>query len=107
MDWETQPHPFRAYPGTERVDLPLLREEPGASYDSLFNARGPSPKPFSIEKIAALLELSMGLSAWKSYQDASWALRMNPSSGNLHPTEAPPGAPLSPPPPTLRRRGRP
>ena len=29
----------------------------------------------------------MGLSAWKSYSGTSWALRMNPSSGNLHPTE--------------------
>ena len=30
----------------------------------------------------------MGLSAWKQYGAARWALRVNPSSGNLHPTEA-------------------
>src|SRR5262245_11788917 len=30
----------------------------------------------------------MGLSAWKQYGQARWALRINPSSGNLHPTEA-------------------
>ena len=30
----------------------------------------------------------MGLSAWKQYQATRWALRVNPSSGNLHPTEA-------------------
>jgi nitroreductase len=30
----------------------------------------------------------MGLSAWKAYRDSRWALRVNPSSGNLHPTEA-------------------
>jgi SagB-type dehydrogenase family enzyme len=30
----------------------------------------------------------MGLSAWKAYRDTRWALRVNPSSGNLHPTEA-------------------
>src|SRR5690606_20057191 len=29
----------------------------------------------------------LGLSAWKSYRGHSWALRCNPSSGNLHPTE--------------------
>jgi SagB-type dehydrogenase family enzyme len=29
----------------------------------------------------------MGLSAWKAYRDTRWALRVNPSSGNLHPTE--------------------
>ena len=30
---------------------------------------------------------SMALSAWKSAGDVSWPLRINPSSGNLHPTE--------------------
>ncbi len=30
----------------------------------------------------------MGLSAWKVYRETRWALRVNPSSGNLHPTEA-------------------
>jgi SagB-type dehydrogenase family enzyme len=30
----------------------------------------------------------MGLSAWKAFQGSRWALRVNPSSGNLHPTEA-------------------
>jgi SagB-type dehydrogenase family enzyme len=29
----------------------------------------------------------MGLSAWKQYKTSRWALRVNPSSGNLHPTE--------------------
>ncbi|HSJ80953.1 MAG TPA: nitroreductase family protein, partial [Thiobacillus sp.] len=31
--------------------------------------------------------LSVGLTAWKEYAGARWALRANPSSGNLHPTE--------------------
>ena len=30
----------------------------------------------------------MGLSAWKVFRASRWALRVNPSSGNLHPTEA-------------------
>ncbi len=30
----------------------------------------------------------MGISAWKEYGPDRWALRCNPSSGNLHPTEA-------------------
>ena len=34
-----------------------------------------------------LLELSLAISAWKSFHGTSWALRCNPSSGNLHPTE--------------------
>ena len=29
----------------------------------------------------------MGLSAWKQFGRSRWALRVNPSSGNLHPTE--------------------
>ena len=29
----------------------------------------------------------MGLSAWKQHGASRWALRVNPSSGNLHPTE--------------------
>jgi SagB-type dehydrogenase family enzyme len=37
--------------------------------------------------MAGFLELSMGLSAWKAVSGSRWALRMNPSSGNLHPTE--------------------
>ncbi len=34
-----------------------------------------------------MLELSLAISAWKSFRGNSWALRCNPSSGNLHPTE--------------------
>ena len=37
--------------------------------------------------IAILFELSLGLSAWKEHRGNRWALRCNPSSGNLHPTE--------------------
>jgi SagB-type dehydrogenase family enzyme len=37
--------------------------------------------------VAVLFELALGLSAWKEYRGQRWALRCNPSSGNLHPTE--------------------
>jgi SagB-type dehydrogenase family enzyme len=37
---------------------------------------------------SAILRYALGLSAWKRSGAASWALRVNPSSGNLHPTEA-------------------
>jgi len=30
----------------------------------------------------------LGLSAWKQFGGSRWSLRVNPSSGNLHPTEA-------------------
>jgi SagB-type dehydrogenase family enzyme len=37
--------------------------------------------------LGLLLELALGLSAWKRLGPDRWALRNNPSSGNLHPTE--------------------
>jgi len=41
----------------------------------------------NLDSISTLLELSMALSAWKESGPDRWALRCNPSSGNLHPTE--------------------
>jgi len=38
--------------------------------------------------LGTLLRLSLGLSAWKEFRGSRWSLRVNPSSGNLHPTEA-------------------
>jgi SagB-type dehydrogenase family enzyme len=41
----------------------------------------------SLASVGELLRCSLGLSAWKSIRGSRWALRVNPSSGNLHPTE--------------------
>ncbi|HEX9112911.1 MAG TPA: SagB/ThcOx family dehydrogenase, partial [Nitrospirota bacterium] len=62
-------------------------EEPAVSFQGIFDRNGIESRPFTIEYVAGFLELSLGLSAWKSYGGNSWALRMNPSSGNLHPVE--------------------
>ena len=48
---------------------------------------GAQPAALSLMSVGALLELSMGLAAWKEYGPDRWALRCAPSSGNLHPTE--------------------
>ena len=88
MDWENQPIPFRFYEGCERVPLPFLPEDPAASPAQLFCRSDKPAACFSLENIAGLLELSLALSAWKSLGSSRWSLRMNPSSGNLHPTEA-------------------
>ncbi|MFQ5354116.1 MAG: nitroreductase family protein [Thermodesulfobacteriota bacterium] len=87
MDWATEPSPYRRYSGAGEIGLPLLKRDPPGGYEELFT-RSSEPGPFSMENIAAFLELSLGLSAQKSFMDSSWALRMNPSSGNLHPTES-------------------
>jgi SagB-type dehydrogenase family enzyme len=88
IDWEDQPDPFRRFSGCEIVTLP----RPGAELEPLF-ADLDIPevipaKPLNLTNTGLLLELAFGLSAWKQYGPSRWALRCNPSSGNLHPTEA-------------------
>lgn len=87
MDWDNQPVPFRLYEGTPQVQLPLLTEDRGFPYSALYESPATPPCSISLESISHVLELGMGLSAWKKYETSEWALRMNPSSGNLHPTE--------------------
>src|SRR6185436_18358914 len=43
--------------------------------------------PLGLRALSRLLEYALALSAWKQAGEARWALRVNPSSGNLHPTE--------------------
>ena len=57
------------------------------TYDSLFQPPVVAA-PLSAAAIGEVLRHALGLSAWKRYRDSRWALRVNPSSGNLHPTEA-------------------
>jgi SagB-type dehydrogenase family enzyme len=94
LDWESEPDPFRRYEGAPLARLPLREEDPVGTFQSMFDRRGIESRPFSLNNIACFLELSLGLSAWKSYGENAWALRMNPSSGNLHPVE---GYPVMPP----------
>ncbi|MDY0042770.1 MAG: SagB/ThcOx family dehydrogenase [Desulforhabdus sp.] len=87
MDWKNQPNPFRSYEGAESVPLPLLKSDPPGSHLCLYERINNRPQDFSLGNIAAFLELSLGLSAWKAIAGSQWSLRINPSSGNLHPTE--------------------
>jgi SagB-type dehydrogenase family enzyme len=87
LDWATQPDPFRRFAGAPPLDLPLLAGELPACWDDLFHPDGLPAQAFNLETLAHLLQLSLGLAAWKSYGNLRWALRCNPSSGNLHPTE--------------------
>lgn len=88
LDWADQPDPFRRFEGCERIELPLCAEIPTTRFDALNQPESIEAQPFDLDGLALLLELSFGLSAWKQYSDDRWALRCNPSSGNLHPTEA-------------------
>lgn len=89
LDWDTQPNPFRRYAGCGTLALPFAADKLPALYRDLFRSGAVAPQPMGLDGIAALLELSFGLSAWKQAGPGDrWALRCNPSSGNLHPTEA-------------------
>ena len=88
MDWTNQPDPFRRFEGCSPVFLPLLEKDPDAAYSDLY-LRGNNPeRSFTLKNIAGFLELALGLSAWKGMPGSRWSLRINPSSGNLHPSEA-------------------
>lgn len=87
LDWANQPAPFRRYAGAKRFLLPFIANDVTPSYESLYT--GPPPAlPLTLESLSVFFECSMAISAWKEYQGSRWALRCNPSSGNLHPTEA-------------------
>lgn len=88
MEWDTQPVPFRLFEGAPVTELPFLASDPEHSADCLFTGEDVRACDITLANIAGLLELSLGLSCWKAVQGSRWALRMNPSSGNLHPTES-------------------
>jgi len=88
MDWKNQPNPFRFYENVKTFSLPLLNENSAADYMDLYTREKTTPQAFSLENISRFMELALGLSAWKAISGSRWSLRMNPSSGNLHPTEA-------------------
>ncbi|MEK7757401.1 MAG: SagB/ThcOx family dehydrogenase, partial [Planctomycetota bacterium] len=87
LDWATQPDPFRRYHGAPLVPLRFSENEPAPSYDDLFVPGAVQCQPVTLTTISEFFEFSLALSAWKQYQGSRWALRINPSSGNLHPTE--------------------
>ena len=105
MDWANQPDPFRRYEGTPLLELPLLKagDDPvSPSYESLFSSEPVPPQPLTLNSLSRFFEYGLSITAWKEYGGNRWALRSNPSSGNLHPTEGyllireTPGLPLKP-----------
>ena len=94
LDWASQPHPFRRF--TDTPVFPLY-PAPGVAADGY--ARGGTTfdqacerelaaAPLSAPALGDMLRHALGLSAWKRAGSSRWSLRVNPSSGNLHPTEA-------------------
>ena len=71
LDWAAQPRPFRRFAGSAAFPLHPRPDAAGRARD-----------------LGDLLRHALGLSAWKAFRESRWSLRVNPSSGNLHPTEA-------------------
>ena len=86
LDWASQPNPFRRFEGASELALSREAVAPEVPYESLFDGSSRA-LPMQHETVSELLRCAMGLSAWKQHQTSRWALRVNPSSGNLHPTE--------------------
>ncbi|MGH7909489.1 MAG: SagB/ThcOx family dehydrogenase, partial [Thermodesulfobacteriota bacterium] len=90
MDWANQPDPFRRYEGAPLIPLPLLKpdDEPlSPLYEDLYRAQATASAPVTVRTLSRFLEYALAISAWKQAGEVRWALRANPSSGNLHPTE--------------------
>ncbi len=91
LDWANQPDPFRRYDGATLIDLPRPTRPPPAEFFALSDppAGLPPRVPLDLQGVANLLYYSMAISAWKEVpaRGLRWSLRVNPSSGNLHPTE--------------------
>ena len=102
LDWRNQPNPFRSYEGAPVTPLAL---EPGFPDTGTFEAMGAldgrtrlgsengseTTNAVRLDAIwlSRLLWHSMAVSAWKKvpHTGSRYSLRVNPSSGNLHPTE--------------------
>ncbi len=87
LDWASQPDPFRRYHGAPIVTLQKVPPLERPSFSEALTPGTVSPAALSAATLSQLFFDSLALSAWKSFQGNQWALRVNPSSGNLHPTE--------------------
>lgn len=88
LDWDHQPDPFRRYDGAPLLPLDLVPPGDDPPYELPFRVGAVPPRPLDRAFVSQLCMDAWALSAWKKAGDATWSLRVDPSSGNLHPTEA-------------------
>jgi SagB-type dehydrogenase family enzyme len=102
LDWGNQPDPFRTYGG---APVTMLAPEPGFPNIGTFKTMGALGGRTEVATqvdlgcrdtiqldaiwLSRILWHSMAVSAWKKIPHTGnrYSLRVNPSSGNLHPTE--------------------
>ena len=90
LDWANMPDPFRHYEGVPLLDLPADPQLPEAPALEILNgASDDTAAPDGPAWLSQLLFHSAAISASKVVPSSGnrYALRVNPSSGNLHPTE--------------------
>ncbi|TKB69925.1 MAG: SagB/ThcOx family dehydrogenase [Nitrospira sp.] len=90
LDWANQPDPFRRFEGAQLIPLPLLKPDEAPlspAYGAMYEQGAVPCQPVSVRTLSRFFEFALALSAWKKAGESEWALRSNPSSGNLHPTE--------------------
>ena len=90
LDWANMPNPFRHYEGVPVVDFPA--DPPAPQISALEVLEGKTENTLArdgAEFLSQLLFYSASISAFKRVPStgAIYSLRVNPSSGNLHPTE--------------------
>lgn len=93
LDWDAQPAPFRRFVGASTIPLALL-EELGSDHpctlaaERAFGSESSPVREWNRETLGVALQFALGITAHKSVGPERWAVRANPSSGNLHPVEA-------------------
>ncbi len=90
LDWTNMPNPFRHYEGVPMLDLPADPPVPQIStLEVLAGKTGNTSARDGAGFLSQLMFYSASISASKRVPSTgyTYALRVNPSSGNLHPTE--------------------
>jgi len=90
LDWPNRPNPFRHYESVPLLDLPPDPPVPETpALEVLCGGCGTTPAADVLTFLSELLFYSAAISASKIVLSTGlrYALRVNPSSGNLHPTE--------------------
>jgi SagB-type dehydrogenase family enzyme len=89
LDWDNMPDPFRHYDGAPLLDLPADPPAPDVpALDLLAGAYGATHAADGTAFLSQLMFHTAAISASKRVPSGyQYALRVNPSSGNLHPTE--------------------
>ena len=91
LDMEIRPDLFLRYVGSQLLKLDTWSEvavkESFPAYEQIFVPGKIPAEPLDRMSISRLFFDSLAISVWKKTGFAKWPLRVNPSSGNLHPTE--------------------